>query len=61
MTFIQFVAYARKFLVALIAALGVLATALADGSVTGSEWVGILIAFLGALGVYSIPNQQKGQ
>ena len=49
----------RKFLVALGAALGVLATALHDSQVTASEWVGVAIAFLGALGVYQVPNKSK--
>lgn len=55
----EFISYARKFLVALVAALGVLATALSDGVVTQSEWIGILIAFLGALGVYSVSNAKR--
>lgn len=52
---------ARKFLVALIAALGVLATALSSGSVTNSEWIQIGIAFVGALGVYTVTNVKSGQ
>lgn len=55
-----FIPEARKFLVALLAALGVLATALADATVTTSEWVQIGIAFIGALGVYSISNVKQG-
>lgn len=46
----------NKFLVALASALGVLATALADDGVTPSEWVGVALAFLGALGVYALRN-----
>lgn len=57
MNLITFVSYAKKFCVALVAALGVLATALSDGIVTPSEGVSILIAFLGALGVYSVSNR----
>lgn len=48
-----------KFLVALGAALGVLATALSDGSVSPAEWVAVGIAVLGAFGVYQLPNQSK--
>lgn len=53
----EFISVARKFLVALVAALGILATALSDKVVTSSEWVSIVIAFLGSLGVYSISNK----
>ncbi len=45
-----------KFIVALAAALGVLAAALADGAVSPTEWVQIALAFVGALGVYQLPN-----
>lgn len=48
-----------KAVVAVSAALGVLATALADGEVTGSEWVAIAVAFLGALGVSQVPNKDN--
>ena len=47
---------ARKFAVALAAALGVLATTLPDG-VDTSEWVAVALAFLGALGVYGVANE----
>lgn len=47
-----------KFFVALGAALAVLATALADGAVTGTEGVQVALAFLGALGVYQFPNKE---
>ncbi len=56
MTLSDFVGYAQKFCVALIAALGVTATALADGTITTSEWVSIALSFLGALGVYAATN-----
>ena len=46
----------RKFLVAAAAALGALAVALANGSVDTAEGVAIALAFLGALGVYQVPN-----
>ena len=47
----------RKFFVAIGAALAVLATAFADGSVSASEWVQVALAFLGAFGVYAVPNK----
>lgn len=59
MNVLQFVSYARKFLVAVVAALGVLAGALADGSVSPTEWVQVAFAFLGALGVFMVANQSK--
>lgn len=52
----KFIGYARKFLIALAAALGILLTSLADGVVTSSEWVMVALAFLSALGVYNVPN-----
>jgi hypothetical protein len=57
----EFVTYARKFLVALVAAAAILTvtlTASSDGgtSITPSEWLQIAVAFLGAIGVYTIPN-----
>lgn len=58
MTLLQFVQYARKFLVALTAALAILAVALSDGVVTQSEIIQIVLAFLGSLGVYSIKNKE---
>lgn len=45
-----------KFFIALGAALGVLAAALADGTVNGTEVVQVALAFLGSLGVYQLPN-----
>lgn len=47
----------RKFLVAVSAAIAVLATVWADGAVTGTEWLEVALAFLGALGVYAVPNR----
>lgn len=52
-----FLSYARKTVVALVAALGVLAIAMADNVVTSSEWLQVLVAFLGAFGVYYMPNR----
>jgi hypothetical protein len=40
------------------AALVALQTALTDGHVTGSEWITIALAGLGALGVLAVPNAQ---
>ena len=47
----------RKFVVALAAALGVLGSALSDGAVTMEESVAVVLAFLGAVGVYQLPNE----
>lgn len=47
---------AKKFLVAVVTALGILATALSDDIVTKVEWIQIAIAGIGALGVYQISN-----
>lgn len=55
----DFAQYAAKFLVALTAALGVAAFALEDNVITTSEWVQIAIAFLGAAGVYVVPNKSE--
>lgn len=52
----MFAAYARKFLVAVAAALGVLMVALSDEKVTTTEWVQIVISALGSVGVYYVPN-----
>ena len=51
------VANVRKFLVAIGAAVGVAATALVDGAVDTSEAIAIVLAFLGALGVYQVKNE----
>lgn len=47
----------RKFLVAVVAAAGVAVTALTDGAVDTSEGIAIVLAFLGALGVYQVKNE----
>lgn len=53
----------NKFIVALVAAAGILAVACAPTDkevafhVTANEWYQVFVAFLGALGVYSIPNK----
>lgn len=46
----------RKALVAVGAACGVAAAALSDGKLDAAEIVAVALAFLGALGVYQIPN-----
>lgn len=56
---VEFVQVAKKFMVALVAALGVLANALSDGHVTSSEWISVAVAFLGALGVYAVTNAKQ--
>jgi hypothetical protein len=47
----------HKFYISLGAAAGVLATALADGKVDGSEWISIIITSVGAYGVFIVPNK----
>lgn len=61
MTPLQFINYARKFLAALTAALVVAGAALVDNTISPAEWVQIIAAFLGALGVYALSNQSKEQ
>lgn len=39
-----------------LAALTALGTAIADGHITGDEWVGIALAVLTAAGVWLVPN-----
>ena len=39
-----------------IAALMVLSDALGDGTVSNQEWIAVVIALLGAVGVYAVPN-----
>lgn len=46
----------NKFIVALVAALGVLSTGLASDGLSGTEIIASAIAFLGALGVVAVPN-----
>ena len=49
-------AHVRKLLVALATALSILSVLLADG-LTGQEWIAVALSFLGALGVYAVPNR----
>lgn len=51
------VANVRKFLIAVGAAVGVAAAALADGSIDATEGIAVALAFLGAIGVYQVPNK----
>ena len=51
---------AAKFLTALASALSVAASVAADG-ITSPDAITIALAFLGALGVYAIPNKEKPQ
>ena len=46
----------RKFLIAIAAAIGVLIAALSDNLVTTTEWLQVILGFLGGIGVYAIPN-----
>jgi hypothetical protein len=47
-----------KALTALASALGVAASLAPDG-LSSSDWITIALAFLGAVGVYSVPNRPK--
>ncbi|MFG2165503.1 hypothetical protein [Micromonospora chersina] len=50
--------YAKSIIGGLVAGLTALGTALTDNQVTTSEWVGVAIAALAALGiVYAVPNK----
>lgn len=46
-----------KFIIAVLTACGVLATALSDWSLSGSEILAVVMSFLGALGVYQVKNK----
>ncbi|MFI6329846.1 hypothetical protein ACIBBG_16285 [Micromonospora chersina] len=53
--------YAKAIVGGAVAGLTALGTALADNHVTPSEWVGVAIATLAALGiVYAVPNRPAG-
>ena len=54
----------RKFIVAIvtaavIAGLSALTSALGDNFISAQEWATIALAFVGAIGVYVIPNDPK--
>jgi hypothetical protein len=59
MTILRFIGYAKKFCIALVAALTILGAAVADNTVTPAEYIQIAVAFLGALGVYSATNEEN--
>jgi peptidoglycan/LPS O-acetylase OafA/YrhL len=45
-----------------VAGLTAVATAWADGEITGPEWIGVAVACMGTLGfVYAIPNRAPGE
>jgi hypothetical protein len=47
-----------KTIVAIVAAVAVVVNAaISDGNISGSEWLQIAFAALGAVGVYAIPNR----
>lgn len=48
--------YAKTIVAAVVAGGTVLASAITDNSISGTEWVGIGLAVLTALGVYAVPN-----
>lgn len=50
--------YAKFLIAALAAAAVALQVALTDDKVTNTEWLTIVLAGLGALGVLAIPNKQ---
>lgn len=53
--------YAKAIVAFLIALLGSLGTALTDGQITAVEWVSVLAAGLGALGLtWAVPNATGG-
>lgn len=48
--------YAKFAIAALAAGLTAVAAAITDGSISPQEWVAIVLAAVGALGVYLVPN-----
>lgn len=46
-----------KFITAIVAALTVLGTQIADNDLSRADVIAVIAAFLGALGVYAIPNK----
>lgn len=49
-------AYAKTVVATVIAVAYAVQAAITDGSITSSEWVGIALAGLTALGVWAVPN-----
>jgi hypothetical protein len=52
--------YTKAITAAVTAAIGVLGTALSDGSLTGQELISVIVAIGGALGLtYTVPNAAR--
>lgn len=52
--------YAKTIVASVLAAGYALQAALSDDKVTTSEWVGVGVAVLIALGVWAVPNSKPG-
>jgi hypothetical protein len=52
--------YSKAIVTILAAGLGILTAALSDGQVNAVETVNVIIAILTAVGVYLVPNLEKG-
>jgi hypothetical protein len=57
----KFLSEARKAAIAIAAALAQAGVALEDGHLSAAEGVAIGLAFLAALGVYSVANKPVGE
>lgn len=54
--------YAKAVVAAVVAGSGALSTALVDDSVSTGEWVFVVLAVLGGLGITAwVPNKDQGQ
>lgn len=54
--------YLKAVVGGLVAGLTALATAMSDDTVTRTEWIGVAVAVVGALGVvYATPNRDPQQ
>lgn len=49
--------YLKAVAAVLTAGLIAVQTALSHGTLTGSDWITVALAVLGAIGVYAIPNR----
>lgn len=49
----------QKAIVALLAALGVLASVLSDGNISGEDAIALIAAFGGVVAVYQVPNKTE--
>lgn len=49
--------YMKAVVAVLTAGLIALKPLLANGHITGSDWITVALAVLGAIGVYAIPNR----